>query len=281
MTDTQVAEPVELTVDELAQRTHLPVRTIREYQTLRLLPAPRRQGRIGVYGQAHLDRLAAIGRLQRRGYSLAAIKDLLDAGDAGGLAAILGMELGAAALDEMPLRLTRAQLNSRVPGLSAATLERARAVGLIQPDEADHVLVRSPALLALVAHAVGAGLPADGVLDLIGALRTGLGELAEAVTGHVVEDVLEPLRSQGRADAFAPVLRRGRLLLLQGLASMFADQLGEALLARAETDPLRGGALRAAMEEIRVGAVADAAGHIEHRDRRLHPGPPGQLSESG
>jgi DNA-binding transcriptional MerR regulator len=267
MADTQAVQTMELTVDELAQRARLPVRTIREYQTLRLLPAPRRQGRIGVYGQAHLDRLAAIGRLQRRGYSLAAIKDLLGAGDAGGLAAVLGVDLGAAALDEMPLRLTRAQLSSRVPGLSAATLKRARAVGLYQPDGAQHVLVRSPALLALVAHAAGAGVPADGVLDLIGALRTGLGELAEAVTGHLVDQVLEPLRSQGRADAFAPVLRRGRLLLLQGLASMFADQLGEALLARAEADPLRGGVLRAAIEEIRVGAVADAAGHIEHRSR--------------
>jgi DNA-binding transcriptional MerR regulator len=237
MSETEVVEAVALTVDELAQRARLPVRTIREYQTLRLLPAPRRQGRIGVYGQAHLDRLATIGRLQRRGYSLAAIKDLLDAGDAGGLAAVLGVELGVAALDEIPLRLTRAQLNSRVPGLSAATLER------------------------------GAGLPADGVLDLIGSLRTGLGELAESVTGNVVDHVLEPLRSQGRADAFAPVLRRGRLLLLQGVASMFADQLGEALLARAETDPLGGGALRAAIEEIRIGAVADAAGHIEPRSR--------------
>jgi hypothetical protein len=65
----------------------------------------------------------------------------------------------------------------------------------------------------------------------------------------------------------APVLRRGRLLLLQGVASMFTDQLGEALLARAETDPLHGDALRAAMEEIRVGAVADADGQIEHRSR--------------
>ncbi len=267
MADTQAEETVELTVDELAQQAHLPVRTIREYQTLRLLPAPRRQGRIGVYGQAHLDRLASIGRLQRRGYSLAAIKDLLDAGDAGSLAALLGVELGVAALDETPLRLTWAQLNSRVPGLSAATLERARATGLIQPDGTQHVLVRSPALLALVAHAMGAGLPADGVLDLIGTLRAGLAELAEVVTGHIVGHVLEPLCSQGRADAVAPVLRRGRLLLLQGLASMFADQLGEALLARAETDPLRGGALRAAVEQIRVGAVADAAGHIEHRSR--------------
>jgi DNA-binding transcriptional MerR regulator len=265
--DTEAAEAVELTVDELAQRARLPVRTIREYQTLRLLPAPRRQGRVGVYGQAHLDRLAAIGRLQRRGYSLAAIKDLLGAGEGGGLAAVLGVELGAAALDEMPLRLTRAQLRSRVPGLSAAALEHARAVGLFRPDGAQHVLVRSPALLALVAHAVSAGIPADGVLDLIGTLRAGLGELAEGVTSRVVDDVVEPLRSQGHADAVAPVLRRGRLLLLQGLASIFADQLGEALLARAEIDPLRSGVLRAAVDQIRVGAVADAAGHIEHRSR--------------
>jgi DNA-binding transcriptional MerR regulator len=268
MADSQAAEVVELTVDELAQRVHLPVRTIREYQTLRLLPAPRRQGRIGLYSQVHLDRLAAIGRLQRRGYSLAAIRDLLDAGDAGGgLAAVLGANLGATALDETPLRLTMAQLKSRVPGLSAATLRHARTVGLFQPDGAQYVLVRSPALLALVADAVGAGLPADGVLDLIGAMRTGLAELAESVTGHIVDHVLEPLRSQGRADASAPVLRRGRLLLLQGLASMFADRLGEALLARAEADPLRCGALRAAIEQIRVGAVTDVAGHIEHRSR--------------
>ncbi len=267
MADTEAVEAVELTVDELAQRARLPVRTIREYQTLRLLPAPRRQGRIGVYGDVHLERLATIGRLQRRGYSLAAIKDLLQAGDAGGLAAVLGVDLGAAALDETPLRLTRAQLKSRLPGLSAAALGRAETAGLLQPDGTRHVLIRSPALLALVAHAAGAGLPAEGVLELIGAMRTGLDELAESVTDHVVEHVLEPLCSQGRADAFAPVLQRGRLLLLQGLASMFADRLGEALLARAEADPLRGGTLRAAIEEIRVGAIADAAGHIEHRSR--------------
>src|SRR5260370_29396908 len=121
MSDTQAAEAVELTVDELARQARLPVRTVREYQTLRLLPAPRRQGRTGVYGQAHLDRLAAIGRLQRRGYSLAAIKGLLGAGDAGGLAAPLGVERGAAALHEMPLPLAGAQLHRPAPALPPAT----------------------------------------------------------------------------------------------------------------------------------------------------------------
>jgi DNA-binding transcriptional MerR regulator len=95
-------------VDELAGHARLPVRTIREYQTLRLLPSPRRRGRIGVYGQEHAQRLAVIARLQRRGYSLAAIKDLLEARDDGtDVAALLGIDAGPAALDETPLRLTR------------------------------------------------------------------------------------------------------------------------------------------------------------------------------
>src|SRR5258708_12198770 len=79
MSDTQAAEAVELTVDELARQARLPVRTIREYQTLRLLPAPRRQGRIGVSGQPHLDRLAPLGRPHRRGHSLAATQTPLGA----------------------------------------------------------------------------------------------------------------------------------------------------------------------------------------------------------
>src|SRR5260370_38353589 len=108
MSDTQPAEAVEFTVDELAQRARLPVRTIREYQTLRLLPAPRRQGRTGVYGQAHLDRLAALGRLPRPRHSLPANKDLPGAGAAGGLPAPPRANLGAAALDEPRLPLPKA-----------------------------------------------------------------------------------------------------------------------------------------------------------------------------
>ena len=67
----------ELSVDELARRAGLPTRTIREYQTMGLLPSPERRGRVGIYRVAHLQRLQLIGRLQDRGYSLAGIRDLL------------------------------------------------------------------------------------------------------------------------------------------------------------------------------------------------------------
>src|SRR5262245_31586910 len=109
----------DMTIDELARQAELPVRTIREYHTMRLLPRPERRGRVGYYGPGHVHRLELIARLQRRGYSLAGIRDLLQAWAAGAdLTSLLGIEPGqapGAPLDEMPLRLTRDELLARVP----------------------------------------------------------------------------------------------------------------------------------------------------------------------
>jgi hypothetical protein len=60
------------------------------------------------------------------------------------------------------------------------------------------------------------------------------------------------------------LLRRGRPLLLQGAASTLADRLGAALAERADA-AVDGGRLRAALDDIRVGAVADSAGMIHRR----------------
>jgi hypothetical protein len=122
-------------------------------------------------------------------------------------------------------------------------------------------------LLALVTDGIKAGVGVTEMLDLVGVLRDGLGAAAGAVADQVAGHVLEQLGQQGRLAELGPLLRRGRLLLLQGAVSTFADRLGEALLARAGRDPAGGGALRAAIEEVRVGAVADADGYIRHWSR--------------
>jgi len=59
------------------------------------------------------------------------------------------------------------------------------------------------------------------------------------------------------------MLRRGRPLVLQGTASTLADRLGAALAEHADTVG-DGGRLRAALDELRVGVIADSAGTI-HR----------------
>ncbi len=67
-----------LRVEELARRADVSVDTIRFYQKRRLLPPPDREGRIAWYGADHLERLARIKDLQKRGFSLVVIRRLLE-----------------------------------------------------------------------------------------------------------------------------------------------------------------------------------------------------------
>jgi len=77
------ANEPDLTVDELARRAGTTTRNVRAFQTLGLLPHPRLRGRTGLYDREHLDRLEAVLRLQRTGFSLAALGILFDASDRG------------------------------------------------------------------------------------------------------------------------------------------------------------------------------------------------------
>ena len=260
-----VAETNEpLTIDDLARRVQLPVRTIREYHTMRLLPPPERRGRLGLYGTRHVQRLQLIARLQRRGYSLAGIRDLLGAWENGtDLTTLLGVDESQAALDETPLRLTRAELIERLPALDPDALSRAGQVGLVRAHGEDHFVVRSPALLGLVANWVRAGVPLEAALDVIEVLTGDLGALACKLADLIVERVWEPVSATSRAGELSDMLRRGRPLVLQGAASTLADRLGAALAEYADT-ARDGGRLRAALDDIRVGAITDSAGTI-HR----------------
>ncbi|MEU9264618.1 MerR family transcriptional regulator [Streptomyces sp. NPDC048251] len=68
-----------LTVDELAARAGVTVRTVRFYGTKGLLPPPViGPRRVGHYGAGHLARLALIEELRRQGLTLAAIERYLD-----------------------------------------------------------------------------------------------------------------------------------------------------------------------------------------------------------
>jgi DNA-binding transcriptional MerR regulator len=232
---------------------------------MRLLPPPDRRGRIGLYGDDHRRRLDLIARLQQRGYSLAGIKDLLDAWDTGtDLPDVLGVDAGPPALDEAPLRMTRRELTNRLPGLTPTSLRRAQKAGLVAADGPNHFLVRSPALLAVVGDGVGVGVRLNDMLDFVATLGNELTGVADTLTDQIVENVWRPLALAGRGADIEPLLRRGRLLLAQAIVSMLTDRLGAALLHRADTVP-NGDALRAAIERIRVGVVTDTRGNIQRR----------------
>jgi DNA-binding transcriptional MerR regulator len=262
-----VAEPGPselLTIDDLARQVQLPVRTIREYHTMRLLPPPQRRGRMGLYGSRHVQRLQLIARLQRRGYSLAGIRDLLGAWESGtDLSTLLGVDERQGILDEVPLVLTQSELHERLPALDSGTLSRALRIRLVYQRDEDRFVVRSPALLDLAADWTRAGLPLDEALEVIGVLIDGLNALAGKLADVIAGPVWERASAASTATELTGLLWRGRPLLAQGAASTLMDRLGAALTERARTTD-DGGTLRDALEKIRVRAVADSAGTI-HR----------------
>jgi DNA-binding transcriptional MerR regulator len=157
-----------LTVDELARRAGTVSSTVRLYQSRGLLPPPTRMGRMAFYGPGHLARMRLIDQLQARGFSLAAIKDLVDSWEAGrDLADVLGLEQRAATWTaEEPVHLGLRDLRQRLPRgtLSPAVLRRAIELGLVQP-EGRGFRVASPRFLEIGAELVKLGIPIDAVLD--------------------------------------------------------------------------------------------------------------------
>lgn len=226
--DTHSNDPTreEWTVDELARRAGLPVRTIREYQTVGLLPPPRRSGRIGLYEPSHLHRLHLIARLQRRGYSLAGIGDLLAAwrsGDA--ISDVLGLEADQLVhIDEPGAAATLDQLTKLLPALVPDRLDDLRATGVVEPCGADRYCVPSPSLLQLTIDAITAGLEPDAVLTLLAHLRTAADTASDALL-----DAFAHLPVDTDPATIDSLVARGRGLIAHGIGRLTLHRLGRAV----------------------------------------------------
>jgi DNA-binding transcriptional MerR regulator len=219
-------DEVELTVDELARRADLPVRTIREYQTLGLLPSPERRGRIGVYRRTHLTRLELIGRLQRRGYSLAGIGDLLASWrDGADLGEVLGLDADQLVhLDEpgSPARLD--QLARLLPAFVPTRLDDLLAVGIIEACGPERFCIPSPSLMQLTIDLLTAGYPPDRVLGLLRTIHDATTAVA-AATVELVADRPDDLD----ADTLVALAARGRGLLAHGTGRLTIHTIGRRL----------------------------------------------------
>jgi DNA-binding transcriptional MerR regulator len=212
-------------VEVLAARAGLPVRTIREYQTMRVLEPPVRRGRVAFYGEAHLRRLALIARLQERGYSLAGIRDLFDAWAAGqDLAGVLAGPDGALA-EEAPAILTRHELEATLSHLPAGRIGELAALGVIIERGTDEYCVPSPSLLGLIEDAAANGVTADDALAVAGAIATGV----RGIAGAVAAVLTEALAGREDDEATVRLLRRGRVLVAQATSRLLLHELGLAL----------------------------------------------------
>lgn len=224
----------ELAVDELASRAGLPTRTIREYQTMGLLPPPEKRGRIGVYRRAHLHRLQLIGRLQQRGYSLAGIRDLLTSWhDGAELTDVLGLSPDELVhLDEPGTPATIDQLARVLPAFVPKRLEDLLAVGLIDPCGPDRYCIPSPSLLQLAVDALAAGYTPAQVLTMLTAIH----DAADLVAGAAAKLLTRPPASLDDA-GLARLATRGRGLLAHGTGRLTIYTLGKRLEGASTTLP--------------------------------------------
>lgn len=227
MPATDPNEPAsELTVDQLANRAGLPVRTIREYQTTGLLPGPVRRGRVGIYGPTHLARLALIGRLQERGYSLAGIRDLVSSwSDGADLGEILGLEADQLVhVDEPGAPATPEQLATLLPALVPDRLDDLIAAGVVDACGPGRYCVPSPSLLQLTVDALGAGYEPDRVLDLLTTIRDATSAIASATV-----ELLTDRPADADADRLVALATRGRGLLAHSTGRLTIHAIGKAL----------------------------------------------------
>ena len=225
--------PSEWTIDELARLAGLPVRTIQEYKTLGIVPAPRRQGRVGLYGPSHLRRLELIARLRERGYSLAGIGDLLGNWSAGAdLGEVLGLEPDQLVhVDEPGAPATLEQLRALLPTMIPAHLDALVDTGVIERCRPDRFCVPSPSLVQLAIDSQAAGLPPDDVIALLSAIR----RAADTVADEVLHQI-ERLPTETATDAATAFLQRGRGLLAHGVGRLTLHQIGQRLGISDEAD---------------------------------------------
>ena len=239
-----------MTVDALASRAGVPVRTIREYQTEGLLPAPERRGRVGIYQLTHLRRLELIGRLQARGYSLAGIRDLVTSWrDGADLGEVLGLGPDQLVeIDEPGAAATLEQLRTLLPGLVPGRLDELLATGVVEhsPTGGDSAAatdagfcIPSPSLLQLTVSALRAGYEPDALLALLRSIRE-----ATAVVADAVVALLAAPPAGGDAEHLQGLAGRGRGLLAHGTGRLVVHTVGRRLGLNRDDDI--DGALRTA-----------------------------------
>ncbi|MFV8189082.1 MerR family transcriptional regulator [Streptomyces sp. AF1B] len=195
-----MTEKREYRMEELAREAGITVRTLRFYRERKLLPPPRREGRIAWYDEHHLARLRTIAALLERGHTLTGIAELAEALDHGRDVADL---LGINPTEEEPVRLTPEELAARFEGeVTPENLAAALDLGYLGTD-GDEIVHISRRLLDVSSALVREGIPLAEVLAAGARVREHVDELAEMfaelVLRHGEEKDLQRLRPLARS----------------------------------------------------------------------------------
>ncbi|MFB8755834.1 MerR family transcriptional regulator [Streptomyces nigra] len=195
-----MTEKREYRMEELARLAGITVRTLRFYRERKLIPPPRREGRIAWYDDHHLARLRTIAALLERGHTLTGIAELAEALDHGRDVADV---LGVTPTEEEPVRLTPEELAARFEGqVTPENLAAALDLGYLGTD-GDEIVHISRRLLDVSSALVREGIPLAEVLDAGRRVREHVDAMADMfadlVLRHAGESDLPRLRPLARS----------------------------------------------------------------------------------
>ena len=187
------AEEPKLTIDELAARAGVTVRTVRFYGTKGLLPPPvLGPRRVGRYGQRHLARLGLIEELQHQGMTLAAIERYMEQlpPDLSHHDLAIHRAVVASWAPDTVETVTAQELCRRAGrALSEDDVERLTAMGVVRPDGDAHRI--DSGLLRLAVQLLDVPLSEQAILAarrvLIEHSRAAAHELSQLFRGEVSE----------------------------------------------------------------------------------------------
>ncbi|MEU9089538.1 MerR family transcriptional regulator [Streptomyces sp. NPDC048428] len=236
---TEGEEP-KLTVDELAARAGVTVRTVRFYSTRGLLPPPViGPRRVGHYGHEHLSRLALIEELQHQGMTLAAIERYLEQlpPDLSAHDLAIHRALVASWAPDSAEDATRAELERRAGRpLSQQDIDRLAAMGVLErSDPGDGVFRLDPGLLRLGVELLEVPIAHETILAARTVLLEHTRSVAHELTRLFRDEVWNPYRER-KADpehlkAMKSLSADMQPIVLQALVTAFQRSLREELRA--------------------------------------------------
>jgi len=245
---------VEYRVEQLAASCEVSVDTVRYYQSMGLLPPPRRAGRVALYDRSHVERIRQIRALQRKGLTLAVIDRMMN-GRLGKADADLAAAVAAAQGDDEDEFLTLEEVAER-SGVPSALLRAIERAGLALGRKIDGEERYSAADIEVVRQGLRlleAGFPVADLLEL----GKSYDQAARVLATHAVEmfdvHVREPIRTSDADDeAKAERLVAAFRDLLPAVTALVTHHFRRVLLAAAEDHIERAGdeAARSALREV-------------------------------
>jgi DNA-binding transcriptional MerR regulator len=229
----------EFTIDELAARTGMTVRTVRFYATEGLLPSPERRGRLAYYGPQHRMRLELIRTLQEHGYTLAAIERVLARVPADASPAEYAVHSAVLApwLPEQTEQIDRAGLERRLGRrITDDEIGYFVQIGALDPTGEDTFAVSS-AMLGHALELISLPVPTSVLRDSAAIIDEHATAVANGLTEVFIGAVWGPYqRGELDHEQVVAMLSRLRPLAVQGLVSSFGRAADRAARRGLEKD---------------------------------------------